>query len=87
MKKKVFAILLAAGALCLASCGKEHQCKCVTTDVPDDGLLKIMNIDGGLDCEDIHVMGFEVHTTDSVDGSHSLARTEMHDVSCRDYAN
>lgn len=85
MKRKVFAVGLAAMAL-LCACGKEHQCKCVTTDVPDDGLLKIMTVDAGLGCDDIHTMGFEVHITDSTTGAHTLTRQEMHEVSCRDYA-
>lgn len=86
MKKKA---LYAVAALCmvLAACGKEHQCKCTTTDVPDDGLLKLMTIDGGMSCDDIHTMGYEVHVVDSTDGSHSLVRIEMHEVSCRDYAD
>lgn len=86
MKKKAI-YLVAALCLVFVACGKEHQCKCTTTDIPDDGLLKLLTIDGGMDCEDIHTMGFEVHYVDSTDGSHSLMRTEMHDVSCRDYAD
>ena len=49
--------------------------------------MKLMTIDGGMSCDDIHTMGYERHVVDSTDGSHSLVRVEMHEVSCRDYAD
>lgn len=86
MKRK---ILIAAGAALLmvlaAACNKERQCKCITTDIPDDGLLKVMVVDNGLKCESITEMAFEQHVVTD-EGHHSLTRTEVHQVSCRDYA-
>lgn len=70
--------------LVLTSCGKQRQCKCVTTDVPDDGLLKVVVVDQQIKCEDIKEMGFERKTV-TEDGQ-TLERVEMHTVSCRDYA-
>lgn len=65
----------------LSSCSKEHQCKCVTTDVEDDGLLKYFVVEGSIACEDITEMAFEEHH----DGS--LREVEVHKVSCRRYGD
>lgn len=73
------------GLMGLSACGKEHQCKCVTTDVEDDGLLKYFVIDGSISCDDITEMAFEEHV--SVEGGTSLHRVEVHKVSCREYGN
>lgn len=81
MKKIVYIAILAT--LTLASCGKQRQCKCVTTDVPDDGLLKVLVVDNQIKCEDIQEMGFEIKTV--TEEGQTLERTEMHTVSCRDY--
>lgn len=86
MKRKI--TILAAAIVCVllaAACNKERQCKCVTTDVPDNGLLKIMVVDNGLKCDAIKEMAFEQHIV-TEDGQHSLIRTDIHQVSCRDYA-
>ena len=85
MKRILF---LAAAGLCLvmAGCSKEHRCKCTTTDVEDDGLLKIITIDGHLSCDDIAEMGLENKIV-TEDGVQSLERVEMHTVNCRDYAD
>lgn len=86
MKSKILTVAAMALITLLAvSCNKERQCKCTTTDVPDDGLLKIMVVDNGLKCEDIKEMAFEEHVVTD-DGQHSLTRTNVHQVSCRDYA-
>ena len=86
MKRKIMIVAgVALMTLLAASCNKERQCKCVTTDVPDNGLLKIMFVDNGLKCEDITEMAFEEHIV-TEDGHHSLTRTDVHTVSCRDYA-
>lgn len=80
--KKILPIAIFA-LLVLTSCSKQRQCKCVTTDIPDDGLLKVMVVDNQIKCEDIKEMGFEIKTVNE-DGQ-TLERTEMHTVSCRDY--
>lgn len=84
MTKKILPLAILV-LLALASCGKQRQCKCVTTDVPDDGLLKVLVVDNGIKCEDITEMGFERKDVDSVSGQQTLSRYEMHTVSCRDY--
>lgn len=80
--KKILPIAIVV-LLVLTSCSKQRQCKCVTTDIPDDGLLKVMVVDNQIKCEDITEMGFEIKTVNE-DGQ-TLERTEMHTVSCRDY--
>lgn len=85
MKRTAF-LLLAGLCLVAAGCGKEHRCKCTTTDIEDDGLLKIITIDGSLGCDDISEMGIENKIV-SEDGVQTLERVEMHTVSCRDYAD
>lgn len=82
MMKKILPLAILA-LLTLASCGKQRQCKCVTTDVADDGLLKVLVVDNNIKCEDISVMGFEIKTTN--EEGQTLERTEMHTVSCREY--
>ena len=83
--KKILLPALLLCAVVFASCGKERQCKCVTTDVPDDGLLKILVVDHSMSCDDIKLMGIEKKST-TTDGTQSLVREEMHEVSCREYA-
>lgn len=84
MTKKIIPIAILA-LLALTSCGKQRQCKCTTTDIPDDGLLKILVVDNQIRCEDITEMGFERKDVDSVSGQQTLSRYEMHTVSCREY--
>ncbi|MBO7100928.1 MAG: hypothetical protein J6V98_02780 [Bacteroidales bacterium] len=83
MKKKILPLMIVA--LSLAGCAKDKQCKCVTTDVPDDGLLKVLVVDGGMNCSDIVEMAIEVKDRDE-NGNYTLRRTEVHKVKCRDYA-
>lgn len=83
--KKILFIAAAALALTLVSCSKERQCQCVTTDIVDDGTLKLLTIDGGMSCDAITVMGFEEHRQDPDNGQHILTHTEMHSVKCREY--
>ncbi len=78
--------LAAIVLLTLCSCAKERQCKCVTTDIPDDGILRILTVDHSLKCESISEMGFEQKDV-TENGEQTLRRVEMHTVSCRDYAN
>ncbi len=68
----------------VASCGKEHRCKCVNAD-GTQGIneLNILYVDAGLDCKDITEFAYERHTT--VDGTPSLERVEVRKVTCRDY--
>lgn len=89
MKKNVLVGVIGlaglVGLMGLSSCSKEHQCKCVTTDVQDDGLLKYFVVEGSISCEDITEMSFEEHI--SVEGGTSLHRVEVHKVSCRSYGD
>lgn len=89
MKKKILVCTVAmmglVGLMGLSSCSKEHQCKCVTTDVPDDGLLKYFVVEGSIACEDITEMAFEEHV--STENGTSLHRVEVHKVSCRSYGD
>lgn len=75
--------LAAIVLLTFCSCSKERQCKCVTTDVPDDGLLKILVVDRQMKCDAISEMGFEELTVG--DNGQTLHRVDMHTVSCRDW--
>ena len=81
--KKILFTLAATVLLTLCSCSKERQCKCVTTDVPDDGRLKILVVDRSLKCESITEMGFEVMAPG--EQGQTLERVDMHTVSCRDW--
>ncbi|MBR1766920.1 MAG: hypothetical protein IJ745_07815 [Bacteroidales bacterium] len=74
---------VAAGVMLLVACGKEHQCKCVTTDVPDDGTLKVLVMDGSISCDDIKEMAFEEHVTSG--GGNRLRTVDVHQVECRSY--
>ena len=85
MKKIV--LMLAADVVLLfaAGCNKSQQCKCVTTDVEDDGTLKIFEVDGSISCEDITEMAFEEHV--AAEGGGSLHHVDVHQVKCRDYGD
>ena len=83
--KKILFPALAVLALFAASCAKDHQCKCETTDITDDGLLKIMTVAGSLSCDAISQMGFEVKYVDTASNVQSLRREEVHSVKCIDY--
>lgn len=85
MKKKIFSLMIVALTLVMAGCAKDKQCKCVTTDVPDDGLLKVLVVDGGMKCSDITEMAIEQKVQDE-NGNYTLRRNEVHKVKCRDYA-
>ena len=80
--KKTILIPVALLALTVAGCSKEHSCKCTI----DDEVVAhepVMIVDGGLKCSDIKEMAVEVkYTTD--DGVHTLQRTEVHKVTCRE---
>lgn len=84
MKKIVF-LLAAVGMLTLVGCNKEHQCKCETTDIEDDGNLKVFVVEGSIACEDITEMAFEEHV--SVEGGSTLQRVEIHKVKCRSFGD
>lgn len=83
MKKKILPLMIVV--LSLAGCAKDKQCKCITTDEPDDGLLKVLVVDGNMKCSDIVEMAVEVKDRDE-NGNYTLRRTEVHKVKCRDYA-
>lgn len=83
--KKLFYMLAVAGVITLAGCSKEHQCKCVTTDIEDDGNLKVFVLEGSVSCEDITEMAFEEHV--SVEGGTTLRTVDVHKVNCRSYGD
>ncbi len=85
MKRCVW--MLAAVCCLLTACSKEHQCKCVTTDVPDNGFVKLLTVGGGLDCESITEWAVEKPAVDSVTQAHTLERVDVHTVSCREYGD
>lgn len=74
-------------AVVAVGCTKEHQCKCMTTDVEDDGFVKLLTVDGSLKCESITEMAEERPAVDSVSGNHTLERVKVHTLSCREYGN
>lgn len=81
MKKRIL-IPVAIFALMLAGCSKQRYCKC-TLDSVVESHEPVMVVDGGMRCSDITEMAVEVkYTTD--DGTHSLQRTEVHKVTCRE---
>ena len=82
--KKRFIIPVAVLALTLAGCTKERHCKC-TIDDEVTAHEPVMVVDGGMRCSDITEMSIEVKYT-TEDGHHTLQRTEVHKVSCRDQA-
>ena len=85
MKKIVMLMAACAVLIFAAGCNKDHQCKCVTTDVPDDGTLKIFEVSSSISCESITEMAFEEHV--AAEGGGSLQRVDVHTVSCREYGD
>lgn len=85
MKKSKLILPMAALALLAVGCNKEHQCKCVTTDVPDDGRLKLLTVRGDMSCADITEWAVEKHAIDSVTHEQTLIRIDSSKVNCRDY--
>lgn len=83
--KLIKLVAVPALLLLLAGCVKDHQCKCVTENVPDDGALKIMTVGSSVSCDDIKEMSVERHAVDSATNSRSLVRQEVRTVSCREY--
>jgi hypothetical protein len=83
MKKTILTVAAVALALMMGACNKSHQCKCEFIDTPDDGLLKVFEMDSSIDCEDITEMSFEEHV--ATDEGQSLRRVEVHKVKCREY--
>lgn len=87
MKQKwIVGLMGLMGLVCLAGCGKEHQCKCEKTDVDagyDENMVFVL--DGSIDCENITEMAFEEHV--SSEGGTSLRRVEVHKVKCRSYGD
>ena len=84
MRTKLFLAAALLASLALSACSdKEHQCKCVPED-GDDTHLEILFAGPGVKCEDITETAFEERIM-SEDGTHTLRRTEVHKVNCRDY--
>lgn len=85
--KKMFYVLAFAGVVMLTGCGKEHQCKCLKTDLEEGAFDEnmVFVLDGSIDCDNITEMAFEEHV--SVEGGTSLRRVEVHKVKCRSYGD
>lgn len=87
MKKFIFALSAIALLAVVASCGKDHQCKCTYVDGQDAvNALDILVVDAGIRCEDITEFAYEEHTT-TPDGVQTLHHVEVHKVICRDYGD
>lgn len=82
MKKKILLPAVALLALAATGCAKERHCKCFS-EGQDNQHLQVMVIDRAMKCDDIKEMAFEVKYV-TEDGAHSLQRTEVHNVSCRE---
>lgn len=85
MRKWCIGLAMATVMVATVGCSKSHQCKCVTTDVPDDGLLKLLTVGGSTGCDDIKEWALEEYVVDSVARVRSIVRKEVHQVECRDY--
>ena len=83
--KKIVSIAVVLVALVAVSCNKERQCKCDYTD-GETNTIQLLTVDRGLSCSSITEMAIEQKVTDSVTGKPIFVRTEVHPVSCRDYA-
>ena len=82
MKKKAILPALALTALLATGCGKERNCECTVEDVVNS-YNPVLVVDNGMKCSDITEIAIEEkYVTD--DGTHSLRRTEVHKVSCRE---
>ena len=77
---------LAAVVCCflVQGCTREHQCLCHHDE--DGGHMQFLTVDRSLKCDDITEMSVERHIIDSVTGTPTLERVEVHKVSCREYA-
>ena len=80
MKKRYW--FLGLILLVLTGCAKDRQCRCVYTE-GDDDRLKVFFVDPAIHCEDITEMAVEEKVT--IDGEHTLQRTDYHSVRCRDF--
>lgn len=67
-----------------AACTREHQCRC--SHEGDGGHMQYLTVDRSLSCDDITEMSIERHIIDSVTGTPTLERVEIHKVSCHEYA-
>ncbi len=83
MKKRIFLPVLALLALTAVSCGKERHCKCFNDNEGENQYLQVMVVDRAMKCEDITEMAFEEKYV-TEDGTHSLHRIEVHNVTCRE---
>ena len=85
MKKRLLPLaLVSVLAFTVTGCAKERQCKCT---IDDNVTLHepVFIVDGGMKCSDIKEIAIEVKYT-AEDGTHTLQRTEVHNVSCREQA-
>lgn len=77
-------IIAAVAALLLPACTREHQCRCSHSE--DGGHMMFFTVDRSLKCEDITEMSIERHIIDSTNGTPTLERIEVHQLSCHEYA-
>lgn len=86
MKKIIYSLSAAALLLAASSCGKEHQCKCVFPDLPDEPNEYNVFVVEGIDCEDITEMAYE-HAVHADGGGYTLERYDVRKVECRSHGN
>lgn len=82
MKTRLILPALALLALVATGCGKERNCECTVEDATYN-YNPLIVVDHSMKCSDITEMALEEkYVTD--DGTHSLHRTEVHQVSCHE---
>lgn len=82
MKTRLILPALALLALAATGCGKERNCECTVEDATYN-YNPLIVVDHSMKCSDITEMALEEkYVTD--DGTHSLHRTEVHQVSCHE---
>lgn len=85
MKKRIIPAIVVFACLIAAGCGKEKQCICYYDNV-DAYYEKYIFVGPGLNCSDISEVSYENRVT-TEEGSHTLQRSDIHQVHCRDAHN
>lgn len=82
MKKIIILPALALVTLLATGCGKERNCEC-TFEGMTSNYNPVVVVDNGMKCNDIKEIAVEEKYV-TEDGTHSLHRTEVHKVNCRE---
>ena len=82
MKKIIILPALALVTLLATGCGKERNCECTLEDATVN-YNPVIVVDNGMKCNDIKEIAVEEKYV-TEDGIHSLRRTEVHKVNCRE---